>query len=501
MRNISMRNLATVLTILAAACRAQHMPEQIHIALGASPTSQTAMWVTEPDGDVRSPPCSTVEYGTSSPMGGMRQIAIGEATEFRVPVSWEVNGGDFVRSNISRTIFVHKATMHGLKPLTRYFYRVGCEATAPQTGWSSVLSFTSQQDGHVKRWPIRIAWLGDMGDTNGRSFPALQEEAQSGMLDAAIHVGDIAYDLDTIKDARRTGDTGLSGGKGDEFMRDLQPVASAVPYMVCPGNHETNFNFTAYTHRFNGMPSNAEPLPAMAGLNIANMSNNWWYSYNVGNAHIVSLNAPASTLPSQYTKASRYKWDYPKELGWQQYRWLAQDLKAARANTSAPWIFVYSHYPMYCSNGGYNTSGTGDCGWLANIMRNGLQAFDGIEGGAPGWEALLQQYKVDMYIAAHVHNYERILPVYNGTSDPKWMQTPNRIEKADAPVHVVTGSAGNVELQEGFDSPIPFSYYRTLDYGYNRMLIHNNTHLEWLYVNVTGEQGYGEVTDHMWLIK
>jgi hypothetical protein len=37
-------------------------------------------------------------------------------------------------------------------------------------------------------------------------------------------------------------------------MRELQPIAAKVPYMVCPGNHEFNFNFTAFTHRFNGMP-------------------------------------------------------------------------------------------------------------------------------------------------------------------------------------------------------------------------------------------------------
>lgn len=25
---------------------------------------------------------------------------------------------------------------------------------------------------------------------------------------------------------------------GDEFMRQLEPVASYLPYMTCPGNHE-----------------------------------------------------------------------------------------------------------------------------------------------------------------------------------------------------------------------------------------------------------------------
>lgn len=28
------------------------------------------------------------------------------------------------------------------------------------------------------------------------------------------------------------------GQVGDEFMRQIEPIAAYVPYMVCPGNHE-----------------------------------------------------------------------------------------------------------------------------------------------------------------------------------------------------------------------------------------------------------------------
>jgi hypothetical protein len=255
----------------------------------------------------------------------------------------------------------------------------------------------------------------------------------------------------------------------------------------------------------------------MAGANIANLPNNWWYSFNIGNAHIVSLNAPATSLPLQYTAQSRYHWDYPAEVGQLQYDWLKQDLAAARANTSAPWIFVYSHYPMYCRSPPrpllppslpavglcliLPSLGSGDpsedCGWLADVMRNGIQdpprasvppcpdrcgatarpstvprAVPQVKGPSfqpgpagphsawvsPGWEPLLKEFSVDMYISAHVHNYERFLPVFNGTSHPKWRATPNRIEHPDAPVHVVTGAAGNVEDRS---SPLPMAPMRT----------------------------------------
>jgi hypothetical protein len=42
-----------------------------------------------------------------------------------------------------------------------------------------------------------------------------------------------------------------------------------------------------------------------------------------------------------------------------------------------------------------------------------------------------------MFVAAHMHNYERMLPVHNnGTSSAKWQENPSVITDADAPVHV-----------------------------------------------------------------
>ncbi|CAH8517173.1 unnamed protein product [Schistosoma guineensis] len=37
---------------------------------------------------------------------------------------------------------------------------------------------------------------------------------------------------------------------GDQFMRNIQPIASKVPYMTCVGNHEAAYNFSNYKARF-----------------------------------------------------------------------------------------------------------------------------------------------------------------------------------------------------------------------------------------------------------
>jgi hypothetical protein len=54
-----------------------------------------------------------------------------------------------------------------------------------------------------------------------------------------LYVGDMAYDLDT-RDALF----------GDQFMRQIEPIAAYVPYTVIVGNHEQAYNFSNYVARF-----------------------------------------------------------------------------------------------------------------------------------------------------------------------------------------------------------------------------------------------------------
>ena len=70
-----------------------------------------------------------------------------------------------------------------------------------------------------------------------------------------MHVGDFAYDL-----ADNGGQTAAT------FMRQIEPVASRVPYMGCPGNHEggTEFvgNLEHYVKRFDFPNSISLCLPS-----------------------------------------------------------------------------------------------------------------------------------------------------------------------------------------------------------------------------------------------
>ena len=46
--------------------------------------------------------------------------------------------------------------------------------------------------------PFRFAVYGDMGNKNAQSIGRLQKESQQGHFDMILHVGDMAYNLDTV---------------------------------------------------------------------------------------------------------------------------------------------------------------------------------------------------------------------------------------------------------------------------------------------------------------
>lgn len=71
------------------------------------------------------------------------------------------------------------------------------------------------------------------GVVNDESMTLLQQEALEDKLDLVLHVGDMAYNLDTD-----------DGRVGDTWMNNVMPIATRIPYMTGLGNHEDAYNFT-----------------------------------------------------------------------------------------------------------------------------------------------------------------------------------------------------------------------------------------------------------------
>ncbi|XP_038212389.1 acid phosphatase type 7 isoform X3 [Zerene cesonia] len=396
-------------------------PEQIHIAFGEKSNDIVVTWTT-----FNNTHESRVQYG----QGVMDQEAVGTRTRF-------TDGGPR-----KRFMWIHRVTLADLKFDTRYEYHAGSSY-----GWSELFSFKTPPEG--EKWVVRAAIYGDMGNKNAHSLSYLQDETERGHFDVILHVGDFAYDMDT--------DDALVG---DEFMRQLQPLAAAVPYMTCPGNHEAAYNFSNYRNRFT-MPQGHEGL---------------FYSFDLGPVHFVSISTEFY-----------YFLEYGLKLVAEQFDWLQRDLEMANTaenRAKRPWIILYGHRPMYCSN-----SDDIDCS--VEYTRKGLPLF-----GAFSLEPLLKDYGVDVVIWAHEHSYERTWPlydqkVYNGTTHP--------YVNPRAPVHIITGSAGCQENTDGFKpNPAAWSAFRSSDYGYTRFQAYNNTHIYFEQVDVDLK---GQVVDSVWIIK
>ncbi|CAG2161782.1 unnamed protein product, partial [Oppiella nova] len=302
-------------------------------------------------------------------------------------------------------------------------------------------------------WSPRFAIYGDLGNILAATLPRLQDEVQQGLYDAILHVGDIAYDLH-LDNAR----------VGDEFMRQIEPIAAYVPYQVCPGNHEEAYNFSNYDNRF-----------SMISTGDSQINNHFW-STNIGPAHIVSI----STEFYYYPKYGTHQIE-------NQYRWLERDLSEANKpenRAQRPWLIVMGHRPLYAQN------------HIDNLLRYG---YSFAKGSKPefGYEELLHKYGVDLTFWAHEHNYERLWPIYNDTVCNGTVDQPYNNPKA--PVHIITGSAGSRERHTSFIATPHYSAFQNEEFGYTRMTIHNFTHIYLEQLSV--ERNGGQVIDKFYLIK
>ncbi|CAF1414200.1 unnamed protein product [Rotaria sp. Silwood1] len=403
-----------------------YQPEQIHLSYTGILNEMAVTWSTQTLVNE-----SYVEYSLWNEKLSLRENAT---------ISKFIDG-----SGAHRVLYMYRAILKNLTMNTIYIYHVGS-----LNGWSARYSFRTIPNEDRKSFAV----YGDLGVVNAQSLARLQKEAQLDYYDAILHVGDFAYDMDA--DQSRV---------GDQFMNQIQEIATYVPYMVCPGNHERAYNFSNYKSRFT-MPSNGD-------------GENLWYSYNFGSAHIISFSTEVY-----------FWWEYGFAQITNQYRWLEQDLKWATASenrTKYPWIITMGHQPMYCSNANQD-----DCTLYDSRPRSGLPYIH-----TYGLEKMFYDYGVDLELWAHEHSYERLWPIYNWTIFNGSLSEPYK--NPGAPTHVISGSAGCFSKHNPFLNQTQlYSAFRSDDYGYSRMKIINSTHL---YIEQVSDDQDGKIIDSFTLIR
>jgi hypothetical protein len=399
-------------------------PDQVHLTY-INASTIVVSWATGEGLIVAGPPNTTyanslaaaslVQFGTSAQ--ALTMNATGFTTNYTQIYTTLANG--LPNNNYSSPLF-HHVPLTNLMPLTTYFYKAG----DPQLGQTAVLNFTTPPA--VGSYPFNMGVVADVGQTVNSSM-TIQRLADS-KPQAFLFVGDwvyadtwlsngtVAYTHTATAETQipafspSTGNRGTYQPRWDLPMRWLQKVLFAqVPGLINHGNHEIEPQYnTSYGCGLNGCGlANAQGIPntqfqsyfsrfpvALAAQQSAAPAPGFYYSQNIGPAHVVSL--------SNYADFSQ---------GSAQYKWLQQDL-ASFNRTLTPWLIAHWHAPWYSTYTSHYKE--------AECMRQSM-------------EGLLYNAGVDVTFLGHLHAYERTNPVYN--------YTVNQC----GTVHVTMGDGGNIE--------------------------------------------------------
>eukprot|EP00339_Tiarina_fusa_P023193 CAMPEP_0117011266 /NCGR_PEP_ID=MMETSP0472-20121206/9724_1 /TAXON_ID=693140 ORGANISM="Tiarina fusus, Strain LIS" /NCGR_SAMPLE_ID=MMETSP0472 /ASSEMBLY_ACC=CAM_ASM_000603 /LENGTH=371 /DNA_ID=CAMNT_0004714019 /DNA_START=298 /DNA_END=1410 /DNA_ORIENTATION=- len=331
--------------------------------------------------------------------------------------------------------FIYIVTLQDLQYNTRYYYQVG-DATWDEYSFTT-FSFVSSPGPLPVPCNERFKFItyGDLGSSNAAdpNMYWLIQAAHNHDADLVLHIGDISY-ADAYQPA------------WDVFMQKIEPVAAQIPYMTTAGNHEHYFNFAPYRTRFQ-MPVPENNIGHFSRENVT-----LYYSFNYGNCHIIALSAEMN-----FGNATDLMPGNP------QYEWLVNDLESVNREYF-PWVIIFIHRPLYCT-----TNSPKRCSTQASYYRSLI-------------EEVLYEYRVDLVLTAHNHNYERTLPVFNSTVVGTFNVT--EFQSPKAPIYAVVGTGGNHEgVANNFlpDTETPqwsVSDSRFAEWGYVVMDC-NSTSLNW----------------------
>ncbi|KAI6753886.1 hypothetical protein HG530_013062 [Fusarium avenaceum] len=158
---------------------------------------------------------------------------------------------------------------------------------------------------------------------------------------------------------------------------------------------------------------------------------------------------------------------YKDNKAYEQYQWLKKDL-ASVDRCKTPWVIIMGHRPMYSSK----------CGDYHEHLR---EAF----------EKLFLKHNVDLYIAGHVHWYERLKPIRNCAIDDAAILNNNtyKVNPGNSMVHLINGAAGNIESHSTTSKkPANITAFRDLtSFGFSKLTVHNATTVSWEFIK--GEDG------------
>jgi hypothetical protein len=227
---------------------------------------------------------------------------------------------------------------------------------------------------------------------------ATAQQAYSYHPDAVALLGDEQYEVGKLSDFEGSFEQAWGGLK---FLEHPAPGNHEYYSYTKKGDNESAQNGTGYFAYFNGHDQNGAPNAAgQAGDDTD--ANQGWYSYNLGNWHIISLNVECNSAAFNNDCSTT-----DSGLLAQETQWLAEDLK----DNHAPCTMAYWHQPTFSAT----TAST------ATVPASAPGA-GGQEGSvADAWWQLLYDHHATLILNGHEHAYARMRPM-----DPAGNYDPNK---------------------------------------------------------------------------
>lgn len=183
----------------------------------------------------------------------------------------------------------------------------------------------------------------------------------------------------------------------DQWLEAAKDVIDHVPLVYAHGNHEVNS--VVYYSQF-AMPGNEE-----------------YFSFDYGPVHVTALNDTPLDVATIANEQSAF---------------LKTDLAAA---ATRPWKLAMFHKPFYTSSS--------------------IHPEDG-KPGRDAWAPIIDQYKVDLVLNGHVHDYERSQPMRGGAVQ----STP-----ADGTIYLIAGGSGAPLYNVGRMQDFTATQKKTFNFG------------------------------------
>jgi hypothetical protein len=273
--------------------------------LAASPAVAAPHFVVPPYLQYPTTDSVTIMWETSRP--GPSVVEFGTGTALDKKVEDKTDGT------------MHEVKLTGLKPETKYTYKVSTPLTGGETLVSEPRNFQTAVN------PTSAFSFAVIGDTqkNPRMTGLVARQIWNRRPNFLVHCGDVV-------------DNGPDKSEWvDELFRPCRPLLGRVAVFPCIGNHEKNHaNYYKYFS-----------LPAPE----------YYYSYRYGNAEFFVLDSNKSLKP-----------------GSEQYEWLDREL----GKSTATWKFAYHHHPVRSSDDNdYGNTWRGEASKYGDVNAQNLIAL------------------------------------------------------------------------------------------------------------------------------